>query len=104
MELPEPFELQFEKQIKEFEEAGKMTYITTIERRAIEQGIEQGRLQTARDIVLEVLALRFPTALQELSGQINQLTEIDWLKTLLRQAVVAGTLEEFEHFMETARR
>lgn len=113
MELPERFELQFEKAVTELEEAQKMRYVTHIERRAkaegikegvkegVKEGIEQGSLQIARENVMEILRLRFESVPQELIALINGLTNLQQLKVIHRQAVLAGSLEGFEHFAET---
>jgi len=85
-----------------------MRYVTHIERRAkaagvkegIEKGIEQG-VKAIRESILEILTLRFQSIPDELIAQIDKLTELDRLKALLRQAAIAGSLEEFEHFVET---
>ena len=108
MELPDRFELQFEKALQELEEGENMRYVTHIERRAkaegvkegIERGIERG-VKAIRESILEILALRFQSIPDELLRQIDKLTELDRLKALLRGAAVAGSLEEFEHFVET---
>jgi hypothetical protein len=100
MVLPEPYELQFEQAVKAFEETDKMRYVTTIERRAIqrglEQGIEQGILQKGREDLLEILIIRFEHLPQPLVDQINNLTDINQLKRLLKQAVLAPSLAEFQ--------
>ena len=108
MVLPEPLELQFEKAVAELEETEKMRYVTHIERRAkaegIKEGIEQG-LQAVRETILEVISLRFGEAASpELPTQLTQVTNLEQLKALHRQAVVASTLEEFEHCVETTLR
>jgi predicted transposase YdaD len=106
MELPERFELQFEKALQELEEGENMRYVTHIERRAkaegVKEGIEKGSVKAIRESILEVLALRFQSIPDELVAQINKLTELDRLKALLRQAAIVGSLEEFEHFVETS--
>lgn len=103
--LPDKYEVQFEEAIKQIEEEQTMQYVTTIERRAtrqgIEQGIEQGRLSSARDSVVEVLGLRFQPLPEDLIEQIMALTDLDFLKTLLRQATLAGSLEEFERAIDS---
>lgn len=95
------------------EEVEKMRYMMSIERLAIqegielgmeeglEQGLEQGKLETTRENALEILALRFKTVPQDLIDFINNLTNLQQLKLLLRHAATQGTLEEFEQFVET---
>lgn len=100
MALPEPFELQFERALKELEETRNMKYVTTIERRAI----EQGRLQTLRETLIETLKLRFETIPDELVTTLAKLSDLQHLKQLYRQAIIAGSLEEFEHKVEAGDR
>lgn len=101
MALPEKYELQFERALKEIEERAKMKYVTTIERRAIERGIEQGSLETTREALIEALTLRFQEIPTELLEIVRRLSDLKQLKSLFRQAILAGTLEEFEHALET---
>ena len=55
--------------------------------------------------ILEVISLRFGEAASpELPTQLTQVTNLEQLKALHRQAVVASTLEEFEHCVETTLR
>lgn len=78
-----------------------MKYVTTIERRAIQQGIEQGSLQTAYEAGLEILTLRFQEIPQGLLDSLRRLSDLKRLKELHRQAIIAGSREEFEHSVET---
>ena len=98
--LPEKYELQFERAVKELEEADKMRYVTSIERRAIQKGIEQGSLHTAREDILDILHIRFSTVPQELSDHIHQMSDLPQLKSLHQQAVRTTTLEDFERFLD----
>ena len=94
--------------MKELEKAEKMKYVTTIERRAIErgltqgieQGIEQGSIQTLRELLIDVLQLRFQHLPDELLVTLSQLSDLSRLKQLHRQAIIAGSLEEFEQMIE----
>lgn len=78
-----------------------MRYVTTIERRAIERGHEQGRRQNAFEAVVEALTVRFDSIPPELLAALNQISDVKRLKELLREAILAGSLEEFEHAVET---
>ena len=107
--LPEHYELQFEQAVKELEETDKMRYVTSIERRAIqkgveqgiEQGIEQGEVKALRESISDILVTRFQSLPDEVTTQIAKLAKLDQLKRLLRDAVVVGSIEEFEHLLET---
>jgi hypothetical protein len=101
MALPDKYELQFEKAVTELGEEQKMRYVTHIERRAKAEGIKEGALQSVREIITEVLTLRFGVAPQELIALLYQVVDLEQLKKLHRQAVLAGSLEEFEHVAET---
>lgn len=90
--------------MQELEKAEKMKDVTTIERRAIErgltQGIEQGSIQTLRELLIDVLQLRFQQLPDELLVTLSQLSDLSRLKQLHRQAIIAGSFEEFEHRIE----
>ncbi len=63
MFLPEELSKNFTKDLIIYEEERKMPYITTAERvgikKGMEQGMEQGMLLEAKEMVLEVLDLKF---------------------------------------------
>lgn len=67
MVLPEELAISFKTEIKSYEEARKMRYVTSIERLAkqegIEEGLQEGRqlgvIQSSQDSVIEVLETRF---------------------------------------------
>ncbi|OQY12192.1 MAG: hypothetical protein B6I31_03575, partial [Desulfobacteraceae bacterium 4572_19] len=59
MFLPEELSESFTKNLTIYEEERKMPYITTAERVGIEKGMEQGMLLEAKEMVLEVLDLKF---------------------------------------------
>ncbi len=105
MALPTALEQGFKKTIHEYEEAQQMRYVTSVERLAlqegIEQGIEQGILQNARDNVLEVLRLRFQDVAPSLLHLIGELRDPILLKALLRQAIMASSLVEFQTMLTT---
>jgi hypothetical protein len=58
MMLPEELEKKFDYELAEFEEERKMEYVTGIERRAIQRGLQQGLGQGAASIVLRLLKRR----------------------------------------------
>jgi hypothetical protein len=59
MVLPEELANNFKTELRSYEEVNRMQYVTSIERLAKAEGIEQGILQNARDSVIEVLETRF---------------------------------------------
>jgi predicted transposase/invertase (TIGR01784 family) len=60
MILPEELEREFQIDLKAFEEAREMKYVTTIERMGIEQGFEKGREEEKKAIALNMLKDNLP--------------------------------------------
>ena len=86
------------------EEAKAMPYVTSWERIAMEkgmkqglqQGLQQGLLEDAREMVLEALEERFGVVVPGLADRIQRIEDRGVLRRLLRLAVRAENLEEFE--------
>ncbi|MCP4363455.1 MAG: hypothetical protein GY796_36100 [Chloroflexi bacterium] len=68
-----------------------MQYMTAIERKGIEQGIEQ----STREDIIEVLTLRFQEVPAELLVQLDEVSDIARLKALHKWAVVEPSLDAF---------
>jgi vacuolar-type H+-ATPase subunit F/Vma7 len=97
MRLPEDLEDRFDEEISRYQEEQQMPYITSIERRAMARGELQGRLETAREAVIEVLETRFEVVPQSMVEVINELNDLSVLKSLLRQAATIASLSEFRN-------
>jgi hypothetical protein len=67
MDLPEELEKQFQIELKAFEEARQMKYVTTIERMAEERGAKSREVE----IALNLLSLRFGDRVDRPSYGIN---------------------------------
>jgi hypothetical protein len=91
--LPKALEQQFEQAVREFQEE-KMKYIPEFLQDAMEDGIEIGELKIAREMVTNVLTMRFPTVAIELMQAIQRINDIDLLKELLLQIVSADSVDE----------
>lgn len=104
MTLPVELEQRFRLDLEQIETEVKMRYVTSIERLAMqegreegrEEGLEEGRQAGMREMVAETLRTRFGEVPEEVIGRINQIQDIEVLKMLQRQAVLADTLAEFE--------
>ena len=70
--------------------------------RGIQQGIQQGILETSRTALIEVLEERFETVSQTLRSRLRAITDPDVLKSLLKRALNAGSLEEFNAEVQAA--
>lgn len=90
MVLPEPLQIQFEDTVEQDEEE-KMPFVTGFERR----GIEKGRKETAADLVIEVLEVRFDSVPEAVAAQVRQIEDPDRLRALHRLALSTGSVAEF---------
>jgi hypothetical protein len=88
LKLPESLEADFGEEIEQFEEENRMGYITSIERRGMQQGIRQG--------IQDLLEARFPQVSDALILAIQEIDDIAVLRSLLTQAGTINSLEEFE--------
>lgn len=73
-----------------------MPYITSVERLARIEGL----VQKGREDVIEVLEVRFETLPNELIERINQIEDLELLKTLLRQGITIGSVADFQGLLE----
>ena len=96
MTLPESIESEFKQEIRNFEEDLQMPYVTSIERLARIEGL----VQKGREDVIEVLEVRFETLPNELIERINQIEDLELLKTLLRQGITIGSVADFQGLLE----
>ena len=120
MTLPENLQIQFQRELTNFEEENKMPYVTTIERLALEKGREEGReagreqgreegreqgreagreegiLRSSREDVIAVLDVRFRDIPNDLLEAIDQVEDATVLKTLLREAIIVESISEFQ--------
>ncbi|WP_071190910.1 hypothetical protein [Trichormus sp. NMC-1] len=107
MVLPENLAINFKTEIRSYEEARKMRYVTSIERLAkqegIEEGLEEGRqlgvLQTSQDSVIEVLETRFGELPTSIIDAVNNINDLSVLKTLHKRAISIPSLSEFEQLL-----
>ena len=76
-----------------------MLILSQIETRAMRRGIEQEALRSAQESLLAVLEVRFPGVPQAIADIINSINDVTFLKQLLRQAIVIGSLEEFQSLL-----
>ena len=67
-----------------------------IREKGMQQGMQQGILLEAREMLVEVLIERFGRIGSELPEQIKRIDSRESLKDLLRQALRVKSLDEFE--------
>lgn len=120
MALPTDAERAFRVALEAYEEEQQMTYVTSVERLAkqegieqgieqgikqgieqgikqgIEQGIEQGIIQGLRDSIIEMLTTRFAAVPESTRTVLAQTDDPAQLKQWLRVAVTVDSIEDFE--------
>jgi hypothetical protein len=96
MTLPPELARDFDQELERFEEEQKMSYVTSIERHGIEKGLQQGRLQTLRELVIEGLEARFGATPERLREQVLAIEDQERLRELHREAVVVASLAAFQ--------
>jgi hypothetical protein len=96
MPLPDALKIQFRTQLQQRLPDKSMPHITLFEELALKEGLEKGILQNAREAILDVLDTRFGEVPDSIRDRINALGSEPTLKTLLRRAARASSLEEFQ--------
>jgi hypothetical protein len=109
MDLPAELEDQVWHELRQFEQEKHMTYVTTVERRALARGREegkteglaegkaQGKAEGKAESVLRALELRFDAkAPAELEAVVRGTSNLDQLDALFEAVFHAGSLEEFQ--------
>ncbi len=98
LQLPEAAEQTFWEKVQAYEEEGKMTYITSVERMGIEKGLQQGLQQGLRQGLLTGIKLgleaRFGEKGLRLLPEIRQIEDVDVLQAIQRVLWTAATLDE----------
>lgn len=105
--LPDAAERQFRTLLYRYEEDRAMTYVTSIERDAIQQGLEQGRElgleqgleQGLREAILATLEVRFAVTPDDIASALNQVSSVATLKALQRQAITIPSLDQFRQLL-----
>ena len=65
----------------------------------IEQGMQQGRLQSTREDIFEVLEARFEVAPQSIVKRIEEIEELSLLRILLKKSAVVDSLDQFKEVL-----
>jgi hypothetical protein len=100
--LPEAMSRQFDREVEEIEEALSMPYVTSIERRArqeglregIRQGQQEGMLQGVRDLLQQTLQVRFGPPPALLLRKIEQCQDVAALRALHQQVLTVSSIAE----------
>jgi len=81
-----------------------MPYVTSVERLArqegLSQGIAEGIIQKGREVILDVLEVRFQEVPTEVIQKINEIEDPALLKTILREAIALESVEQFLGYLQ----
>ena len=95
MMLPEELANNFKTELKREEKTDIMRYVTSIERLAKQEGIQEGKIRTARESVIEVLEARFGEVPNTIVEKINNINDLSVLKSLLKDAIAIPSTDAF---------
>ncbi|MCF7709368.1 MAG: transposase, partial [Verrucomicrobia bacterium] len=96
MRLPDENEVEFRKQLVEYEKEKTMPYVTSIERLGRKEGLQEGLQKALHAAIVEVLEARFSSVPKELKAKVNAIADEQELRRLHRKAVLVPSIEEFE--------
>jgi hypothetical protein len=96
MYLPDELDQAFWQEVEQYEQEGKMPYITSVER----IGMRRGILQNSREAVLEVLEVRFTAVPEAIATAVNAIEDVATLKLLHKQSIAIPSLEAFQQLLE----
>jgi hypothetical protein len=99
MTLPNRLEREFRAELKQYQEERQMPYVTSIERLAKEEGIQEGRLETLRETIIDVLRVRFTTIPPTMNEMLASLEDGTLLRQLHLQAITISSIEEFQQLL-----
>ena len=98
---------EFWHELRQFEEEKRMPYVTSVERlgmqKGFEQGLQQGQLQEAREMLLEAVATRFGEVPEDVTAAVQRLETVEALRGLLRQALTCASIEAFRDALRTVQ-
>ena len=95
MVLPKELARSFKQEVRSYEEAKRMRYVTSIERLAKEEGM----LQTLQENVIKILQTRFGVTPSSVVEVINGIGDQSLLQTLFTNAITVGSIEEFQQLL-----
>ena len=97
MRLPDVLESKLWQDIEQIEGETKMRYVTSVERLAIERGIQQGKLEGEATVLERQLAKRFGPLADETRGRLKSASAEQlelWAERILDAPTLAAVLED----------
>ncbi|MDZ8079095.1 MAG: hypothetical protein RMX35_08330 [Nostoc sp. DcaGUA01] len=100
MRLPEELENSFWQEVTQYEEEKKMPYITSVETRGIEQGLQQRKRGGLIQGIEMILEFKFGRDGLIILPEISQIQDVEMLKTILNSIKTVNTLEELRQIYQ----
>lgn len=97
--LPKPQELLFRQEHAQWEKEKQMTYVTSFERLAREEGQAEGLRQGLLEAIELGLKLRFGAEGLQFFPAIQQLVDIDILRRIKQAIETAATVDDIRRLM-----
>jgi len=94
MVLPDGLDRQFWLEVQQYEKEKQMPYVTSVERMAKEEGLQEG-MAPAKEGLNLALELKFGSKGKKLMNQIRRINDVSALQALQRALKKAKSLEEF---------
>jgi Domain of unknown function (DUF4351) len=99
MTLPPSLEEDFQQQLREFEGARALAYISSIERSGIERGLEQGLEQGRREMVLEQLNDKFGGLPESIAAPVEKL-DVEQLRSLGKALLGFSSIDDLAQWLD----
>ena len=68
--------------------------------RGHQQGLQQGMLRDAREMLYEAISSKFGAVPEDISKKVKSIGERETLRALLRQAILSETLDTFREALK----
>lgn len=97
LRLPDDLASRFRSELESLEEKLSMPYVTSVERLARQEGLEQGLergLEQVRELLVQTVQIRFGQIPDPLRASINACASTEQLSDFHRQALLANSLDE----------
>ena len=85
----------YKHKLDETRKIHRMRYVTSIERIAKKEGIEEGKIEIARENIIIVLEVRFGKVPLNICESVNLINDLSVLKKLHRNAILISSVEDF---------
>jgi len=91
IQLPAALQERFHEELRHFEEERRMPYLSSLERTALKQGLLEG--------IGMALEAKFGAAGKELLPKLQDVQDVEKLRSLVRASVTVKTLQEFKRLL-----